>query len=623
MRPSKASPDSGLLTCGRRGFLKVATAGAALAGMGALGGCAAPAIRSQSPEETATSGPDVRLVGDLASVAGTHPLKVEAVGLVTGLAGSGSDPEPSPQRAALLDEMQKRGVTYPNQVLASPTTELVLVRAFLRPGIQQGDRFDLEVRVPSRSLATSLRGGWLMQTRLQEMAVLNSRVREGKLLALAEGPILVDPAAQGQQERLKVTRGRILGGGVALESRQLRLVLKRQHRNVLASAQVGTAVNRRFHTFRSGVKEGVAHPKTDQYIELEVHPRYKDNIERYVQVVRSLPVRESASQQLARVARLERQLLDPITSAAAALRLEALGKEGAKALGKAIASPDLEVRFYAAEALAYLDESDAVAPLAAAARDVPAFRAYALAALSAMDDYGAYEALRELLDVPSAETRYGAFRALWAMNSRDPLVRGENLGDAFSYHLLDAKGPPMVHVTRSYRPEVVLFGHDQRLATPLVLEAGQRILINAERGDQITVSRFSPDEPDQKRVVSTKVDEVIRAIVDLGGTYPDVVQALQQAKAARALASKLEMDALPTAGRTYDRPGGREGEGHKGGRTVVGAHPLPDLFAAWGARSDAAGEGGDTKTRKNAGGSGEKAAGPWSWFGKMAGRDQR
>ena len=36
-------------------------------------------------------------------------------------------------------------------------------------------------------------------------------------------------------------------------------------------------------------------------------------------------------------------------------------------------------------------------------------------------------------------------------------------------------------------------------------------------------------QPDQKRLVGTKVDEVIRAIVELGGTYPDAVQALQQA----------------------------------------------------------------------------------------------
>ena len=46
---------------------------------------------------------------------------------------------------------------------------------------------------------------------------------------------------------------------------------------------------------------------------------------------------------------------------------------------------------------------------------------------------------------------------------------------------------------------------------------------------------------------------MIRAIVELGGTYPDVVQALQQAKADGALVSRFEVDALPQPGRQYDR----------------------------------------------------------------------
>ena len=111
------------------------------------------------------------------------------------------------------------------------------------------------------------------------------------------------------------------------------------------------------------------------------------------------------------------------------------------------------MRFYAAEALAYLDESEAAVPLARAAREEPAFRAYALAALSTIDDMAAHDELVNLLEVPSCETRYGAFRALWAMNSNDPIIRGENLGGQFSYHVLNTSGPPMIHVTRSFRPK--------------------------------------------------------------------------------------------------------------------------------------------------------------------------
>lgn len=498
------------------------------------------------------------LIGDLTVAFGMHPVKVEAVALVTGLPNTGSDPAPSPERSLLLDEMQKRGVASPHQVLASTTTELVLVRGYLRPGIQAGDTFDVEVRVPTRSGATSLRGGWLMETRLKELAVTagqlgNSQIREGRVLAVAKGPVLVDPLASGESSRVKLTRGRVLGGATSLTSRPLGLVLKPEYRNVLYSAEVGNTVNRRFHTFSNGIQKGVARPKDDEYIELAVHPRYKYNLERYMQVIRALAVREPAVRQVQRLEVLGRQLLDPVTAGRAALRLEAIGKEGIPLLRRGLESPDPEVRFHAAQALAYLDVSEAVPALVAASREEPAFRAYALAALSAMHDYAAYEGLASLLSVSSAETRYGAFRSLWYMDPRDPLVRGEMMGDQFHYHVLNLGGPPMIHLTRSFRPEVVLFGRRQALVPPLVVDAGGKILVHAMEDGTVTVSRYVAGEPDQKRVVSTQIDEIIRAMVDLGATYPDVVQVLAEAKAKGALEGRLEIDALPEGGRRYDR----------------------------------------------------------------------
>ena len=66
----------------------------------------------------------------------------------------------------LIAEMQRRGVENPNNLLATRNYSLVLVRGFLRPGIQKGDHFDVELRVKDRSETTSLRGGYLLETRL-------------------------------------------------------------------------------------------------------------------------------------------------------------------------------------------------------------------------------------------------------------------------------------------------------------------------------------------------------------------------------------------------------------------------------------------------------------------------
>jgi flagellar basal body P-ring protein FlgI len=536
-------------------------------------------VRSQSPDDKEASKVK-RLVGDLAVPYGLYPVRVESIGLVTGLQGTGSDPAPSPQRTELIDEMHSQGIPNPSAVLATNHTSLVLVSAVLRPGLQKGEAFDIEFRVPSQSDTTSLRGGYLLKTRLRELgAMKDGRIHEGTVLADAEGPLLVDPSADPKKDRVLSTRGRVLGAGKARKSRPLGLVLKKGQQTVMNSSRVQNAVNKRFSTYEGGVKVGVAKAQTEQYVKLEVHPRYKDNINRYVQVVRSVALSESDTERINRIARLEKEILDRETAAEAALQLEALNKDGIPLLLKALESKDREVRFYAAEALAYLDRHEAVMPLAEAARDEPAFRVFALTALSAMQDPTAFEQLQQMLAMPSAETRYGAFRSLWTMNPKDPFVRGEVFGDDFHYHVLDVGGPAMIHVTHSRLPELVLFGKDQEFQTPLTVTAGNQIIVKSDESGEITVSKFAVNEPDQKRSVSKKIDEVIRAIVELGGTYPDVVQALQEAKAAGALATRFEVDALPQAGRVYERVAdGDSTKSGEGGLAKKLASPLPWLF---------------------------------------------
>jgi len=532
-----------------------------------------PTVRSQSPEDDPAI--NARLVGDMAVPTGMHAVRVEAIGLVTGLAGTGSDPGPSPQRAVLIDEMKARGVQNPNALLASKNVSLVLVQAWLRPGIQKGDRFDVEIRVPNRSQTKSLRGGYLLETRLKEMAALpDGMIHTGHEWGIAQGPVLVDPAADSNKDPLGATRGRILAGGVCLRSRRLGLVLLPEHQSVFNSSRIANAVNRRFYTFDRGIQTGVATAKTDNLIDLAVHPRYKDNVARYMAVVRSIVVEESETERMARLQRLEQHLLDPDTAPQAALQLEAIGPQAVPVLKKGLGSPSVEVQFYAAEALAYLDERDAAEPLGRIARQEPAFRVFALTALSAMNEFAAYEQLRDMLSLPSAETRYGAFRALWAMNPKDPLVAGEKITSDFGYHVLDVGGPPMIHVTRNRRPEVVIFGKDQRFATPLVLNAGNNIMITTVGPNELSVARFAVGQADQKRIVSTKVDDVLRAVVELGGTYPDVVQALQEAKAAGVLPGRFEVDALPEAGRTYQRVAAESGSA----AAVTADGPAPELF---------------------------------------------
>ena len=299
------------------------TAAACLAPSLAIG-CMGPIFRPQSPDAALSTIEDGAIDGTQLVSAVAHPygmsfVKVENVALVTGLAGTGEDPAPSPQRAALLAELNRREIANPNEVLASPNTALVLVRGYLRPGIQAGDRFDIEVKTPSRSDTASLRGGWLMETRLSEMAVLGGALRNGHDIAVAQGAILIDPSADVEKNPALMVQGRVLTGGIATKSRPLGLILDHSHQSIRLSQMVAKSVCERFHTYIDGRRMGVATPKTDEYIELAVHPRYKDNIGRYMRVVRSIAVRETPQQRLDRLKLLHDQLLDPVTSETAAM----------------------------------------------------------------------------------------------------------------------------------------------------------------------------------------------------------------------------------------------------------------------------------------------------------------
>ena len=98
------------------------------------------------------------------------------------------------------------------------------------------------------------------------------------------------------------------------------------------------------------------------------------------------------------------------------------------------------------------------------------------------------------------------------------------------------------------------------------------------------MSRFSAGEPTRKRTVSSRVDEVVRAVVELGGDYPDVVQALQEAKRDGALAGRFRVDAIPRAGREFDRDQSDESSDEaEENESMPGAYrvatPMPDLFS--------------------------------------------
>jgi flagellar basal body P-ring protein FlgI len=570
----------------------------------AVAGCQKLSLRSQNPDEDDVKPPSTEYIKDRVTVSGLHPIIIESVGLVTNLDNTGGEPPPSMYRTMLVNDMKKRGVASPNKVLQDPTKALVLIRAAVPPVIQVGDPFDVEVVLPENTEATSLKGGWLLQAYLSEQAIVpGGRVHAGHALAKAEGPVMISTSdGDGASAAGVLKRGRILGGGKYLggltkQDRFLGLYVRSDLRSVRATKKIADQIGKRFNFTDHGIKKPLATAKTDQHIELKVHPRYKENYIRYVQVIRHIALDETAVERNERMERLRKSLMVAKTASESATELEAIGHEAIVILKEGLKSSDPEVSYYSADALAYLGDGAGTQILADAARSEPAFRIFALAALTTLGTPEAREALIKLMtvagretvdgverEVSSAETRYGAFRALWTIDKHDECLAGENMNDEFKLHVIEAEGDPMVHLTRFRVPEVVVFGADQKLQTPISLTAGRHIMITAPSGSEtVTVSRFDAYDEDQQIVTTTALADIIRAVGKLKAAYPDVAQMLVQADKQSNLSGRLEIDALPESGRTYYRMAAvATGEAKPARQEVTVGSPgaVPNMFPA-------------------------------------------
>ena len=158
-----------------------------------------------------------------------------------------------------------------------------------------------------------------------------------------------------------------------------------------------------------------------------------------------------------------------------------------------------------------------------------------------------------MLILGSAETRYGAFRALQNMNPRDPMLGQVLIGSKVYFHEIASNGEPMVHVARTRRPEIVVFGGDQQLKTPMMILVGKSLIVKSEGDSKLRVTRYTPGEPDQMRNCRSTVSDLVRTLVEIEASYPEIVRAIQEAKSQGSLPARVEFDAIPKTGRTFSR----------------------------------------------------------------------
>ncbi|MEM6778806.1 MAG: flagellar basal body P-ring protein FlgI [Planctomycetota bacterium] len=494
------------------------------------------------------------LVREAAVPSGMKFVRVEGVGVVNALPGSGGPAQPSALREMLMEEMKHNDIPNPNQYLERADTALVQVHSIVPPGARRGDPLDVTLRTPVQTEAVDLHGGWLLDTRLRYQQRLGGTTRSSEVMSIGTGEVLTRFDREGRDDEANRVQGMVLSGGTVQVDRKLGLVLRPDFSHVKMASAIAAAINRRFYFYDGTTRRGIAKAIEDDFIEIEVHPRYRGNEFRLMEVIRALGVAPESSATQTRLVQLGERLRDVETAADAALQLEGLGEGAIPTLLDAIEHADAERRFYAAEALAYLDRHESIEPLISSIRHDRAFRAPAFDALRGLQHHDVAPALADLLHDDSLETRYGAFDTLRRREDPSPSITGQRLNGSFSLYQLESRAPAAVVLSLRRRPEVVLLGSPRPLKIESFLRGPGGLLIRqSDTPGKLRLSRFQPGQDDARIEVDATLPGVISGIARVGGGYGDVVALLRSAKTNGILPDQLAMDPLPEHHRQYYR----------------------------------------------------------------------
>jgi hypothetical protein len=108
-------------------------------------------------------------------------------------------------------------------------------------------------------------------------------------------------------------------------------------------------------------------------------------------------------------------------------------------------------------------------------------------------------------------------------------------------------------MSTSNRPEIVLFGDDVLLAPPFSILAGGEFTVTAgPNDDHCTITRISLRSGKSTKQCSLKLEEMLRTLADLGGSYSDAMEVLKHADRQQCLNCRVGVDALPQATSVFD-----------------------------------------------------------------------
>ena len=449
-----------------------------------LPGCSAKLLETPGPSTPPPvyTGPRFLhgTVGSMTRLRGAQPLMASGYGLVVNLRGTGSAEVPAFLRQWMINQMRKRGVgsarlgtqwMTPEQVLSSPNTAVVLVQGLIPPGATKGTQFDVLVSALPQTQTTSLEGGQLWTVDLSQYGA-DPSMRFSRNLAQAKGTLFLDPftpqITDTADQRL-VRQGVVLSGGTASVARKLELILNQA--SWQRSRLIADRINERFPKAPTDSRN-TAVPVNDSLIELYPPARFARRVDQLLELIAHLYTQRGPNFEAVQAQRLADLLVaDQRQASVAVLAWQAMGKTVLPVIRPYYDHPIMTVRLAALDAGARLEDEVTTDHLLRIAElpDLVVRRRAAQMLVHLPRSLRGARTLHMLLDDPDRAVRIEAYEALAAIH--DPIIRRVSIGkdDRFKFALdVVPATRPMIYITQTRLPRVVLFDPNARFETPFV-----------------------------------------------------------------------------------------------------------------------------------------------------------
>lgn len=436
-------------------------------------------------------------VAETASLVGGSNMVVTGWGLVVGLGDAGSREVPPGVRQHLIKQLTRYPITAPGpqgrqinpeRIIDDPDTAVVRVNGVLAPGVPEGRRFDLVVEALPQTQTRSLDGGVLLATELVLVASAGGPPQESEPLALASGPVFVNPFVgdEDPSEMIRQRRGRILNGGSALQARSVRLVLYEPDH--AKASVIMRRINERF-----GGGRQIANAISPAFVDLEIPHAYRNEHEHFLALVQHLFIQRGPGIVDAKIYQLTRLMTQPeARHEQISLILEGIGRQSLPALQQLYSDENTVAAYYAARTGSRL--GDPIAHEIILQEATNAGSPHQIEAIEQLGRIGggqAAMALGQLLNSESQLIRLAAYNALADGGIQGQLSQYE-ADTAFDVDVAPSGGRFVIYATQTGQPKLVLFGDPIPLHQPLfhTAMAGRLVLDSTAEGLPVRMWRY-------------------------------------------------------------------------------------------------------------------------------------